>query len=215
MLIVTSGGTASGTVLDQGVVQVLHGGTVDGATVNGGTMIVMGAANGSTVDGGREIVVSGASANASFIGDGILDVASGGSVGGATPVTFTSGGDGTLRLDASSGFQPHFGPIAGFAGQDKIDLSDIAFGNQTALGYQGNNMSGTLTVSDGVHAANLLLLGQYTIANFAIASDGRSRSTRCCCIRRCDADRRRACIVAPWQDPPDRQLYAGAWLRAA
>jgi autotransporter passenger strand-loop-strand repeat protein len=172
MLAVLSGGTANGTALDNGTVQVLSGGVVDGATVSGGAMLVQGTTNATTVDGGREIVGFGATANSTVIGDGTLEIGNGGAVGGATPVTFTSGGDGTLRIDASASFQPHFGPIAGFAGQDKIDLSDIAFGNNTTLGYQGNNTSGILTVGNGVGAAHLLMLGQYTAANFAIASDG-------------------------------------------
>jgi hypothetical protein len=35
-----------------------------------------------------------------------------------------------------------------------------------------NNTSGTLTVSDSIHTANVTLLGQYVTANFTKASDG-------------------------------------------
>jgi autotransporter passenger strand-loop-strand repeat protein len=172
---VLGGGFADGTVLDKGAVQVLQGGGVDNATVSGGTMLVQGATIGTTLESGREIVGAGGTADSTIISNGTLNIAPGAAVGGATPVTFTSGGDGTLRLDASSSFQAHFGPIAGFAGKDQFDLSDIAFGPNvgTTLEFTeaNNNTSGTLTVSDGTHTANLLLLGQYVTAQFAISSD--------------------------------------------
>jgi choice-of-anchor A domain-containing protein len=86
-------------------------------------------------------------------------------------VTFSSGVAGTLELDNSALFTGH---IAGFGGQDGIDLADIGFGTQTTLAYLQNqtNTSGVLTVSDGAHTANLALLGQYMASSFAVASDG-------------------------------------------
>ena len=51
-------------------------------------------------------------------------------------------------------------------------MADIAFGSGTTLGYSGNSSSGTLSVTDGSHTANILLLGQYVAGNFNIASDG-------------------------------------------
>jgi len=164
------GGLALGFVVSGGDATVDFGGVASSTTVMQGYLRDYGTTVGSVVAGGTEWVDGVASAT--VISAGTLEVTSGGTVGGVTPVTFAAGGDGTLKLDASSGFKPHFGPIAGFAGQDKIDLSDIAFGNQTTLGYQGNSTSGTLTVSNGLHTAHLLLLGQYAAANFAIASDG-------------------------------------------
>jgi hypothetical protein len=80
-----------------------------------------------------------------------------------------AGPTGTLQLDQSSSFH---GTVAGFAGQDRIDLADIAFGNQTSFAYQAGGAGGTLSVSDGVHTASLALLGQYTAASFALAADG-------------------------------------------
>ena len=35
----------------------------------------------------------------------------------------------------------------------------------------GNNLSGTLTVTDGTHTANLTLLGVYAPGNFTLSSD--------------------------------------------
>jgi len=55
-----------------------------------------------------------------------------------------------------------------------IDLSEISFGANTTLAYAANkgNTGGTLTVSDGLHAQRLALLGQYMASGFSMASDG-------------------------------------------
>jgi hypothetical protein len=79
-----------------------------------------------------------------------------------------AGSEGTLQLDQSQNFA---GTVAGFGGQDQIDLADIAFGANTTLGY-GPNAAGTagiLSVSDGTHTANVALLGQYMASSFAMA----------------------------------------------
>jgi hypothetical protein len=54
------------------------------------------------------------------------------------------------------------------------ELRDISYGSGTTLNFveAGNNLSGTLTVSDGTHTANLTLAGQYVTANFTKQSDG-------------------------------------------
>ena len=64
--------------------------------------------------------------------------------------------------------------VAGFGLPGQIDLEDIGFGGNTTLGFQeaGSNLSGTLTIGDGIHTANLTLLGQYVAGQFHIASDG-------------------------------------------
>jgi hypothetical protein len=47
-------------------------------------------------------------------------------------------------------------------------------GQQSYLSFTeaASNLSGTLTVNDGTHTANIQLLGQYTASEFAAASDG-------------------------------------------
>ncbi len=54
-----------------------------------------------------------------------------------------------------------------------FDFSDIIFDANTTLDYSmsGDNNGGALTVSDGMHNANLALLGQYAAAGFATAPD--------------------------------------------
>jgi hypothetical protein len=87
-------------------------------------------------------------------------------------VSFDSGSGGMLQLDKPESFT---GTVAGFGGQDQIDLGNIAYSDvTTTLDYWMNSDSsgGTLTVSDGTHTANLSLLGQYAASSFAMASDG-------------------------------------------
>jgi hypothetical protein len=99
-------------------------------------------------------------------------VASGGSTGSG-PTTFTNAG-GILQLDDSQHFH---GLVAGFASPsgviEEIDLEDIVFGKKTHATFKEakNHLSGTLTVTDGTHTANLTLLGQYSAANFSLSSD--------------------------------------------
>lgn len=91
--------------------------------------------------------------------------------GAATAKTTFAGPTGSLQLDSSQAFS---GKIAGFGGQDVIDLGDIAFGANTTLGYRENasNTGGTLNVSDGIHSARIALLGNYMASSFATAGDG-------------------------------------------
>jgi hypothetical protein len=88
----------------------------------------------------------------------------------AAAVTF-AGGSGTLQLDQSAAFS---GTITGFGGQDQLDLTDIAFSANSTLGYSANsnNSGGGLTVSDGIHMANIALLGSYMASSFVTSSDG-------------------------------------------
>src|SRR6185369_12851543 len=75
----------------------------------------------------------------------------------AQSVTFT-GTTGTLKLDNSLAFT---GEIVGLAGSDAIDFVDVSFGIQTQVTFLGNHDGGTLTVTDGIHTANIALKGDY------------------------------------------------------
>jgi hypothetical protein len=78
---------------------------------------------------------------------------------------------GTLKLENSSSFG---GTVAGLCGQDAIDFADIGFGASSTLGYAANSdhSGGTLSVGDGMHMANIALLGSYMASSFVAASDG-------------------------------------------
>ena len=90
----------------------------------------------------------------------------------AAAVTF-GGASGTLQLDQSASFT---GTISGFGDQNQLDLTDIAFSPNTTLGYSAisnsNNSGGNFTVSDGLHTANIALLGSYIASSFVTTSDG-------------------------------------------
>jgi Galactose oxidase-like, Early set domain/Bacterial Ig-like domain len=88
-------------------------------------------------------------------------------------VTFASGATGNLILDASSQFTGTIAGLNSAAPFDTIDLADIAFGSNTTVVYLASSAdTGTLTVSDGTHTANIALLGKYSPTSFKIASDG-------------------------------------------
>ena len=81
-----------------------------------------------------------------------------------------AGTTGTLLIDHASSFT---GTITGQLGIGNIiDLADIAAGPNLTISYSGNDSPGTLTVSDGVHTANIALDGDYSLANFTAYSDG-------------------------------------------
>ncbi|HKF07248.1 MAG TPA: hypothetical protein VKB89_00765, partial [Xanthobacteraceae bacterium] len=144
--------------------------------------------------GGKQVVEAGGGAFGTLIDGGVMEVQSGGITGVLIPINlpnglpamivvggpiFTSNG-GILQLDFSRGYQfPPNAPISGFGSSpvgvtEELDLRDIAFGSNTKASFAeaANNSSGTLTVTDGTHTANLTLLGQYSAAMFSLSSDG-------------------------------------------
>jgi autotransporter passenger strand-loop-strand repeat protein len=171
---VGGGGTAIGTqIMSQGA-EVVHG-TDLGASISG-TQYVYGLASGTVVGaGGYQLVSAGGTISAASISGGAIELTSGAS-NGAAPITFTGGGE--LILDASSLFSA---TIAGFGSaslNDTIDFADIPYvgpGATTLTWTQltsGANASGTLMVSQGGHSADITLLGQYAVGQFAPSADG-------------------------------------------
>jgi autotransporter passenger strand-loop-strand repeat protein len=170
--VVYGGGYATGTVVATGGRQALYAGAVASGTLilSGGVHSINGTVIGETVHaGGIAYVMSGAVISGGTLNGGTLEIRNGGTAGTST-ITFASGG-GLLRLGNAQDFD---GLIAGFDGPDRIDLADIAFGAGTTLAFAQapDNTSGTLTVSDGVRSASLLLLGQYSAASFALTGNG-------------------------------------------
>jgi hypothetical protein len=149
----------SGTVNN---VTISSGGRVDVAGFSGvGRASGMVVSSGGTLDIWNFGVLSGAT-----LSGGLIEIQGGGS---ADEIDFSSTG-GTLQLDDSKHFS---GVISGFGVPGGIDLRDIAFNSATTtLGYSGDASSGILSVSDGVHSANIHLLGQYTAGNFTLQADG-------------------------------------------
>jgi hypothetical protein len=114
------------------------------------------------------------------ISAGTFELGSGGLVGGNGVVDVHFSGAGMMVLDTPANFTNAV--VAGFGAGDQIDFGDIGFtgGTPGKKGAKGevtfkealSNMSGTLTVTDGTHTANITLLGQYTAAGFTATSDG-------------------------------------------
>jgi len=150
---------------------------------NGGTTIVdppMGTSDpgdaganaagaGSDAGGAGQLLFSDTASQAT----GAVVVADGSSVElvFSAPAASFIGSTGTLLLDHSAQFS---GQISGFAGQDQIDLRDIAYSPQAKVDYasSGGDAGGALIVSQGGDSANIAFVGSYTASQFTISSDG-------------------------------------------
>ena len=88
----------------------------------------------------------------------------------------TSGSGGTVEIvdpAVVNGGSVEPGPLQSFP-RHGIDLPNIAFGAQTTLAYAANaaGPGGTLTMSDGRHAAAIALLGNCMAGSFVAMADG-------------------------------------------
>jgi hypothetical protein len=126
----------------------------------------------TTSVGGGSVVVP-VSSVAEPVANGAMVISGGATLELASPYSGTvsfAAATGTLIIDNSSSFS---GTIAGqLAIGDVIDLADITAGANATITYSGKDSSGTLTVSDGTHTANIALEGNYSLANFTAYSDG-------------------------------------------
>ena len=166
--IIASGSNA--LTIDTGANGVVNSGTLE-ATGSGGLVIRSDIANSGLLwANGGSITIDG---NVSGTGSALIDGVATFEMAGAFSenVTLDSGANATLKIDHAADFR---GTVAGFDSNDVLDLADLAFGSSTTLGYaaNGNNTGGILTVSDGTHAANIKLLGQYSATSFAMSADG-------------------------------------------
>jgi len=114
-----------------------------------------------TVAPGETLFVSsGGTANALTISaGGYAELLSGGAAGG---VTF-AGVSATLLI--ASGGQLT-GVLTGFEAKDQLALGGISYGAGTTYTYSGTTLSGTLTVTDGVHNASIQFVGNYNATDF-------------------------------------------------
>jgi hypothetical protein len=112
-----------------------------------------------------------------FISSGGVEVAAITMVGPYSAGNFhiTAGSGGTVAITDPA--VPNGGSVVASASrtfpEQGIDLPDIAFGAHTTLAYSQNAAgTGTLTVSDGRHAASIALFGSYIAGSFVIGADG-------------------------------------------
>jgi hypothetical protein len=173
-LILSNEGTinATGThalVIDTGANVITNAGALE-ATGSGGLQINSAVANSGLLwaNGGAITAlgeVSG-SGQAQISGTGSIEFAAASSAN----TTFDANATGHLILDDAFHFT---GTVSGLTANDDIDLRGVSFGAATSLSFAENQAGtgGTLTVSDGVHTANIALLGQYDPAGFTEAAD--------------------------------------------
>ena len=86
----------------------------------------------------------------------------------AQNVTFASGADGTLKLDAATAYT---GSISGLALGDTLDLASLAYVNG-AMTAAYSATTGTVTVSNGTNSVNLKLAGNYSTSTWTLSGDG-------------------------------------------
>ncbi|WP_342710725.1 VCBS domain-containing protein [Bradyrhizobium sp. B124] len=163
---------ATGThalVIDTGANLIANDGTLE-ATGAGGLVLASAVANsgliwanGGAVTAEGEVTGSG---NALISGAGTIEFGSASAAG----VTFDTTAAGHLILDDAFHFS---GTVSGLDGNDDIDIKGVGFGAGTTLSFTENQAGtgGTLSVSDGAHTANIVLLGQYDPTGFAEKAD--------------------------------------------
>ncbi len=142
-----------------GIVEVASGavGVLAGPVTNNGTL---------EIDGGKLKLKGAVSGAGSVMIDGGAVTAK-----GALDQNVTFGAAGGKLVLADS--QTYTGAIIGFStsGGTSLDLQDVGFVSAGEATFVGTTAGGTLTVTDGVHAANIALVGDYLGSTFAASSD--------------------------------------------
>ncbi|MET4116006.1 VCBS repeat-containing protein, partial [Bradyrhizobium sp. JR1.5] len=163
---------ATGTnslVIDTGTNVVTNSGTLE-ATGTGGLEVHSDIINTGLLwaNGGNVTIDGNVSGNgtAQISGSATLEFGAASSANVALDAEAT----GTIVLHDSFDFS---GVVSGFNGDDHLDLLGVAFGAGATASYVANQAGtgGTLSVTDGVHTANILLLGQYDPAGFQTEAD--------------------------------------------
>jgi autotransporter-associated beta strand protein len=149
---------------------ILTAGTADSTTFAGAIF-----GSGAFVKtGSGALTLTGASnyTGGTTISAGTLEFGGGGSIAGN--VTFADP-DAPETLQFDTGSDQLGGVIGGFALNDDIDFGFFGFNSGLSAAWQenGSDTGGTLSLEEnGASLATLDLSGQYTSANFSLASDG-------------------------------------------
>ncbi|MGY3550672.1 VCBS domain-containing protein [Bradyrhizobium sp. USDA 4469] len=163
---------ATGThalVIDTGANVIANAGTLEAAGSGGLVLESAVANNGQIWANGGNVTAEGevtGNGNALISGAGTIEFGAGSTAG----VAFDTTAAGHLILDDAFHFS---GTVSGLTGNDDIDIRGIGFGAGTTVSFIENQAGtgGTLTVSDGAHAANIVLLGQYDPTGFTEKAD--------------------------------------------
>jgi hypothetical protein len=161
---------ATGTnalTIDTGLNVIVNTGTLE-ATGSGGLVVNSAIDNSGLIwAAGGNVTVNGAvSGGGSALINGTATLAF--AAASSANTTFAADAAGTLVLDSFD----FSGLISGMDGNDRVDLTNLAFPG-AALSYtvSADGTGGLLTVSDGSHSAAIALLGQYDASGFHLASD--------------------------------------------
>ncbi|MBR1155264.1 VCBS domain-containing protein [Bradyrhizobium sp. JYMT SZCCT0428] len=155
--------------IDTGANTIVNSGTLE-ATGSGGLVIDSNLDNSGLLwANGADITLNGSvTGGGSALIDGVATLEF--EAASSVSVTFAAEATGTLKLGDSFDFS---GIVSGFNEDDHFDLLDVTFGEGTSVSYVENSeeTGGTLTVSDGIHTANISLLGDYSADGFAFSAD--------------------------------------------
>ncbi|MBR1251464.1 VCBS domain-containing protein [Bradyrhizobium sp. AUGA SZCCT0169] len=155
--------------IDTGANTIVNSGTLE-ATGSGGLVIDSNLDNSGLLwANGGDITFNGTvTGSGTALIDGVATIEF--EAASSANVTFAAEATGTLKLGDSFDFS---GIVSGFDEDDQIDLLDVTFGEGTSVSYAENSeeTGGTLTVSDGVHTANISLFGDYSADGFVFSAD--------------------------------------------
>ncbi|MET4767544.1 hypothetical protein [Bradyrhizobium ottawaense] len=155
--------------IDTGSNTVVNSGTI-AASGSGGLVIDSNVDNSGLLWAhGANITLNGSvSGSGTALMDGVATVEFG--AASSAHVALDAAATGTIVLHDSFDFS---GVVSGFDGDDHLDLLDVAFGDGTTASYVANQAGtgGILSVTDGVHTANISLFGQYDPASFQTEAD--------------------------------------------
>ncbi|MDA9399784.1 FecR domain-containing protein [Bradyrhizobium sp. CCBAU 45389] len=176
--------TVSGTSVFGNVSSIVNGGEID--LLNGASISVagLGITNTNEIESWGTASITGTITNnhsievhtgtltlfGSLSGSGSVTIDAGATleIKNAVAQTISFAGDGAeLEIDTAT----FGGSIAGFAANEKIDLSTITWDSGTAAVY--DSATGNLVVSDAYgHSISLKLIGDYSDTHFITSSDG-------------------------------------------
>ncbi|MGF6487017.1 VCBS domain-containing protein [Pseudomonas frederiksbergensis] len=168
-LILASG--LNSLVLDTGTHTITNSGVLE-STGEGGMTVASAVDNSGHLwaNGGDMRLLADVMGNGSATIDGDATLTFSGAAHGS--VAFHGEGAGTLVIAQAEAAGSLVG-ILGLESDDMLTFGDLAFGANTQLTYSANasGAGGLLTVDDGVHRAEVNLLGHYTVEDFQV-TDG-------------------------------------------
>jgi hypothetical protein len=154
--------------IDTGASAIVNSGTLESS--GSGGLVLRGDvsnsgllwANGSSITVEGNVIGSGSAlidGNGTFVFDGLF----------AETLAINANASGTLVVSHASSFS---GAITGFNADDHIFLADVS-ADTAMLNYTANpdGSGGVLIISDGTHATNIALQGQYDDAEFQFAAN--------------------------------------------